>query len=221
MSRVVAAEQRLELLEPEFTSGRAEQQIARAARQHLTPVRSSPLAETLRLDARMALVDNMFLYFDKMSMASSLEVRVPFMDHDVVAFCDRLPESRKVWLLRRKELLRRASRGLVDDAVIDKKKRGFFHAALGTWLRLHRDSLIRETLLDQRTMSRGQFRPAALRALVAQGGRGGKKLDQGLFCVFLLERWQRLFTDPDRHMALKPPQPAIRQAERRPVSSVG
>jgi asparagine synthase (glutamine-hydrolysing) len=72
----------------------------------------------------MALVDNMFLYFDKMSMASSLEVRVPFVDHDVVAFCEQLPDSRKVWLLRRKELLRRASRGLVDDVVIDKKKAG-------------------------------------------------------------------------------------------------
>jgi hypothetical protein len=83
----------------------------------------------------------MLLYFDKMSMAASLEVRVPFMDHDVVAFCSALPDARRVWLGRRKELLKRASRGLVDDAIIDKKKRGFFHAALGAWLRAHRDDL--------------------------------------------------------------------------------
>ena len=71
----------------------------------------------------------MLLYFDKMSMAESLEVRVPFMDHDVVSFCYALPDDRKVRLGNRKELLKRASRGLVDDEIIDKKKRGFFHWA--------------------------------------------------------------------------------------------
>ena len=45
---------------------------------------------------RLALVDNMLLYFDKTSMAASLEVRVPFMDHDVVSFCMALPDSRRI-----------------------------------------------------------------------------------------------------------------------------
>ena len=74
-----------------------------------------PLSDTLALDMRLALVDNMLLYFDKVSMASSLEVRVPFMDHDVVAFCASLPDDRRVWRLQRKELLKRASDGLVED----------------------------------------------------------------------------------------------------------
>jgi asparagine synthase (glutamine-hydrolysing) len=155
----------------------------------------------------MALVDNMFLYFDKMSMASSLEVRVPFMDVDVVAFCRALPDSRKVWRLRRKEVLRRASRGLLDDEIIDKKKRGFFHSALGTWLRLHRDTLIRETLLDKRTTDRGQFRPEVVRALVERAGSDGKKTDQRLFCLFLLERWQRLFIDGASQRPVAEPEP--------------
>jgi asparagine synthetase B (glutamine-hydrolysing) len=58
--------------------------------------RLSLLAETLHLDRRLALVDNMLLYFDKISMAASLEVRVPFMDHDVVSFCAALPDRRLV-----------------------------------------------------------------------------------------------------------------------------
>ena len=204
MSRVVSAEQRLQMLEPEFREAAAEDAIAGVVRRHLPSSSSSPLAETLHLDARVALVDNMFLYFDKMSMAASLEVRVPFMDLDVVTFCRGLPDSRKVWRLRRKEVLRRASRGLLDDAIIDKKKRGFFHSALGTWLELHRDTLIRDTLLDGKTAARGQFRPDVVRALVERAGQDGKKTDQRLFSMFLLERWQLVFTDVDRPVSSSP-----------------
>ena len=71
----------------------------------------------------------MFLYFDKMSMATSLEVRVPFADHDVVSFCYGLPDDRRMMRGRRKEILRQISRGILDDATIDKRKRGFFRAA--------------------------------------------------------------------------------------------
>ncbi|MGH2866556.1 MAG: asparagine synthase (glutamine-hydrolyzing), partial [Solirubrobacteraceae bacterium] len=102
MSRVFSAGHRLELLESDFREQAAEHAIAAGVHKHLTSASSSPLAQTLDLDTRMALVDNMLLYFDKMSMATSLEVRVPFMDHDVVTFCRGLPDSRKVWLLRRK-----------------------------------------------------------------------------------------------------------------------
>jgi asparagine synthase (glutamine-hydrolysing) len=157
-----------------------------------------PLGETLALDTRMALVDNMLLYFDKMSMAASLEVRVPFLDPALVRFCTALPDSRKVWWGRRKELLKRASRGLVDDAIIDKRKRGFFHSALGAWLRVHGDGLLRDTLLDPRALARGQYNAAAVRALLAQAGEAGKKSDQRLFCLMLLERWQQLFVDGAR-----------------------
>ena len=124
---------------------------------------ASALADTLALDAALALPDLMFLYFDKMSMAASLEVRVPFLDPDLVRFCTDLPDSRKVWLGRRKELLKRASRGLVDEEIINKRKRGFFHSALGAWLRVHRDTLLSDTLLDPRALARGQYDPAAVR----------------------------------------------------------
>jgi asparagine synthase (glutamine-hydrolysing) len=117
------------------------------------------------------------------------------MDHDVVAFCAHLPDDRYIRNGRRKALLKHASRGLVDDAIIDKPKRGFFHSALGAWLRVHREELVRETLLDGRALERGQYRPEALQALAAQAGQPDKKLSQRLFSVMLLERWQRLFVD--------------------------
>jgi asparagine synthase (glutamine-hydrolysing) len=195
MSRVVQAEERLQLLDAEFRRPEAEAEIAGVVRAHFPPRPMSPLAQTLHLDTRLALVDNMLLYFDKMSMAASLEVRVPFMDHDVVAFCSALPDSRRVWRGRRKELLKRASRGLVPDRIIDKPKRGFFHSALGSWLSVHRDELVRETLLDGRAAARGQYDDAALRRLVAGADLADKKAGQCLFSLLLLERWQRLFVD--------------------------
>ena len=139
----------------------------------------------------------MLLYFDKMSMAASLEARVPFLDPDLVRFCAHLPAHRKVWFGRRKELLKRASLGLVDPSIIRKPKRGFFHAALGSWLEVHRDALVAETLLDGRARARGQYDEAAIRSLVAGAGVNGKKASQRLFCLLLLERWQRMFVDAD------------------------
>ena len=207
MSRVVQPHERIETFTPEFLQPGAERAIRDVAARHLDGRSRSALGDTLHLDARVNLVDNMLHYFDKASMAASLEVRVPFMDHDLVAFSEALPDSRRVLRLRRKELLKRASRGLVPDSIIDKKKRGFFRTALGPWMRVHRDELLRETLLDERARARGQFREDVVRDLVSRAGEDGMKHAQSLFCMLLLERWQRLFVDPDgraRRGALQP-----------------
>jgi asparagine synthase (glutamine-hydrolysing) len=212
MSRVLQPHEREQLLTRAFGVPDVEHEISQVVRNHLSGIakataagrRLSPLGETLYLDSRLALVDNMLLYFDKTSMATSLEVRVPFMDHDVVAFCMSLPDSRRIHRLRRKELLKRASAGLVDERIINKRKRGFFHPALGAWLRVHKDALIHDTLLDERAAARGQFDPDTVRRLVAQAGDGGKKPAQVLFSLLLLEKWQRLFVDGDGRAAALP-----------------
>ena len=181
-----------------------EQELADAIHAQLPPGARGALAQTLALDTRMALVDNMLLYFDKMSMAASLEVRVPFLDPALVRFCTELPDSRKVWMGRRKELLKRASHGLVDAEIINKRKRGFFHSALGAWLRVHSDALLSDTLLDPRALARGQYDATAVRGLLADAGAAGKKADQRLFCLMLLERWQQLFVDGARSVKSAP-----------------
>ena len=195
MSRVLQPGEREELLHPDFRHPQAEAEIAGVVAQHLPPVAMSPLGETLHLDTRVALVDNMLLYFDKMSMAASLEVRVPFMDHDVVSFCSRLPDSRRVSRMRKKELLKRASRGLVDDYIIDKPKKGFFHEGLGAWLTHHRDDLVRETLLDGPALERGMYERSAVLDLVERAKLDDKKASQRLFSLLALERWVLMFVD--------------------------
>jgi len=196
MSRVVLEGQRQALLSSGFRSAGADREFREIVRSRASGHFNTVLSETLFLDTKLALVDLMFLYFDKMSMAASLEVRVPFADHDVVAYCMALPDDRKVRRTRRKEILRRVSRGLLDDATIDKQKRGFFRAASSTWLDTHRDGIVRETLLDRRARDRGIFASAAVEDLVARPlgpGRGGEPL----LAVLLLELWHRQFVDAD------------------------
>jgi asparagine synthase (glutamine-hydrolysing) len=205
MSRILQPADRTALLSADFRAESIEDELARAIRAQLPAAAKGPLGETLALDTRMALVDNMLLYFDKMSMASSLEVRVPFLDTQLVDFCAHLPDHRKVWLGRRKELLKRASHGLVDERIIRKRKRGFFHSALGAWLRVHSDTLLSDTLLDPRALARGQYDAHAVRGLLAGAGAEGKKSDQRLFCLMLLERWQQLFVDGDATVAERVP----------------
>jgi asparagine synthase (glutamine-hydrolysing) len=192
MSRVVQPRERLALFTSEFLR---ETDVGDPVRRHGDLPGRSTLTQTLYVDARLALVDKMLLYFDKMSMATSLEIRVPFMDHDVVSFCLGLPDSRKIRRGNRKELLKRVSRGLVDDEIIDRPKRGFFRSALGTWLRAQHGGLLEETLLDPRTRERGLYRTSEVERLLQTAGEGGIKADERLFCLFLLERWMREWVD--------------------------
>src|SRR5438093_2990672 len=113
----------------EGTSGAAR----RAVQALAGGLADDPLPATLFLDAQLGLVDDMLHYFDRASMAHSLEVRVPFLDHELVEYCATIPAALKVRRLETKHVLKLAARGLVPDRIIDKPKVGFFNAAVGSW----------------------------------------------------------------------------------------
>lgn len=194
MSRVVLAGRRETLLDPGFRSADFDRELRRAVTSRASGRGGSVLRETLYLDTQLALPDLMFLYFDKMSMANSLEVRVPFADHNLASFCMGLPDDRRISRGRRKKLLRRVSRGVLDDATIDKKKQGFFRSASSTWLDAHSDGFVREVLLDERTRSRGIFRGGAIEDLIDES-RDGRRGGDPLLAALLLEIWHRHFVD--------------------------
>ena len=93
-----------------------------------------PLAATLYLDARLGLVDHMLLYFDRTSMAHSLEVRVPFLDHRLVEWAATVPSPMKVHRRETKRVLRQAGANLLPSGTASKRKVGFFRSALDVWL---------------------------------------------------------------------------------------
>jgi asparagine synthase (glutamine-hydrolysing) len=123
------------------------QTALRTLRERLGRVSHDPLPAALYLDGQLALVDDMLHYFDRASMAHSLEVRVPFLDHRLVEYCATIPSRHKVRRLDTKHVLKRAARGLIPDRIIDKPKIGFFHRAVDDWFRAQTRGAISDYLL--------------------------------------------------------------------------
>jgi len=168
-------------------------EAARAVALRLDGFSGPPLASTLFLDAQLALVDDMLHYFDRASMAHSLEVRVPFLDHKLVEHCATIPDELKVHKLTRKYLLRRAARGIVPDSVIDKKKVGFFSGTMGTWFRAQSSGAISEYLLAPNPLYAELLEPAAVEQLIGDHASGAREHDRLLVSILLLEVWLREF----------------------------
>jgi asparagine synthase (glutamine-hydrolysing) len=111
-------------------------------------VEADALSESLYLDAQLALPDLMLHYFDRASMAHSLEVRVPFLDHELVELAARIPPSHKIRRGTTKVVLRELARGIIPDRIIDRPKVGFFVGTADNWLRAQLRADIRDRLLD-------------------------------------------------------------------------
>jgi asparagine synthase (glutamine-hydrolysing) len=150
---------------------------------------AAPLEAALYLDARLGLVDDMLSYFDRASMACSLEVRVPFLDHEYVELCARVPTNVKVRRLQGKHVLREAARGLVPDFVLQKRKRGFFNESVGTWLAARNGEVVDRVLLSdspayQQVVDRGVVQQA-----VSSWRGGNVRQAPLLLSLVMLELW--------------------------------
>ena len=155
-----------------------------------TGLHGDPLAETLYLDAQLALVDDMLHYFDRASMAHSLEVRVPFLDHEFVEFCATIPTGLKVRGSTTKYLLKEASRGILPASIVDKPKTGFFRGAVSAWFDAQAGLAIDQYLLDSDPRYADFLDPAEVRRLVARH-RQTRDPDLGhlLLALLMLEVW--------------------------------
>ena len=133
---------------------------------------------------------------DQMSMAASIESRVPFLDHPLVEFASRLPRRLKLSGLTTKVVLRRAMRGRLPAEILSRKKMGF-PVPVGAWLRGAYAPLVQEFVLGERAMARGLFAPDALRALVAAHAAGQGNHAERLWMLLNLEIWHRIFLDAE------------------------
>ncbi|HET8606464.1 MAG TPA: asparagine synthase (glutamine-hydrolyzing) [Gaiellaceae bacterium] len=145
-------------------------------------------AALLYLDGRLGLPDDMLHYFDRASMAHSLEVRVPFLDHELVEWAARLPLRLKVDSRTTKVLLKRVARALLPDEIVDKPKLGFFDPVAAAWLRAQLDGALPEHLLDPGARSAGlvERREVERRLLAYRAGRGDGNV---LLALLMLEVW--------------------------------
>ncbi len=130
---------------------------------------------------------------DQMSMAASIESRVPFLDHKLVEFTARLPQRMKIRRKETKWILREAMRGILPEEILTRGKMGF-PVPLGNWFRHEFRSVVEENVLSERALSRGIFDADFVREIVSRHN-SGENHDERLWFLVNFEMWQRRFID--------------------------
>jgi asparagine synthase (glutamine-hydrolysing) len=133
-------------------------------------------------------------YTDKTSMAANLEVRVPFLNVELVELAARMPPNLKLRGLKRKYILKRAAEKLLPRDVVWRKKAGF-GAPIRAWLRGPLLPLVEELLSAEQVKRRGLFRPEEVEKIVAGNLSGREDYSLQVFQLLTLELWQQTFID--------------------------
>jgi asparagine synthase (glutamine-hydrolysing) len=182
----------------------------RVVAARLGHVPDDPLPATLYIDAQLALVDDMLHYFDRASMAHSLEVRVPFLDHHLVEYCATIPPELKVHhVTTTKHVLKHAARGLVPDRIIDKQKIGFFAGSVDRWFAAQAGGSIADYLLAPDPHYAEFLDRATVSELVRDHAAGADRSHgRLLLAILMLEVWLSSFVPRARRSAA-PAEPVV------------
>lgn len=150
----------------------------------------SMLDSILYLDTTTGLPGDILTKVDRMSMAHSLEVRVPLLDHVLVEYVAKLPMRYKLRGLTTKYIFKKAFGPLLPDEILNGPKRGFA-IPLRHWFAGELHDFLRDILFDSRAMQRGYFRPAFLETLVNEHATGRRDHSYLLWSLMALEVWHR------------------------------
>jgi asparagine synthase (glutamine-hydrolysing) len=164
----------------------------------------------LCVDARFSLSDNLLTYTDKMSMAASLEARVPFLDLELMAYAESIPSRWKVHGRTGKWILKRALDRWLPDK-ISKRKKIAFETPVSEWLRTGKLKALRERVLSHGSVCSRLLNLNEVARLFDQHGSGRRDLHWQLFSLVTLELWHDAFLS-----GLRSPPPASETASRVP-----
>lgn len=170
----------------------------REHRRHFARVRdAAPLNQLLYVDLKTFLPCLNLAYTDKTSMATTLEVRVPFLNHELVSLAARMPPNLKLRGLKRKYILKRAAETLLPRDVVWRKKAGF-GAPVRAWLRGPLRPMVEDLLSEETVRRRGLFRPEEVRRVVDANLAGREDYSLQVWQLLTLELWQQEFIDVAR-----------------------
>ncbi|MBC7912088.1 MAG: asparagine synthase (glutamine-hydrolyzing) [Pyrinomonadaceae bacterium] len=155
---------------------------------------AAPLNRLLYVDLKTFLPCLNLTTTDKTSMAANLEVRVPFLNVELVELAARMPAEMKLRGLKRKYILKRAAEKLLPREVVWRKKAGF-GAPIRSWLRGPLMPLIKDLLSAEQVKRRGLFRPREVERIIAANLSGREDFNLQVFQLLTLELWQRAFMD--------------------------
>lgn len=155
------------------------------------------LSSMLYLDTKIWLPDNLLMKGDKMTMAASLEGRIPFLDSKLIEYAASIPSHIKVKPFKAKHLLKQAYADLLPEEILTRKKMGF-NVPTGAWFRGSQRQLLTQLLLSEQARNRGLFNEAFVAHMLREHLEGRTNYQAQLFILASLELWFRVFIDPDR-----------------------
>ena len=171
------------------------------------------LSRLLYLDTKTYLNGDILAKVDRMSMATSLEVRVPMLDHEFVEWVTSLPVEWKFRAGARKQILKKlAERVGVPSDVVHRRKQGF-QLPLVEWMRGQDKERYWNILLEPRTLQRGYFKPVAVQSLIEEHVRGRRNRSGMLWRMLVLELWHRNFVESRSRWNETRRAPEIRNSE--------
>jgi asparagine synthase (glutamine-hydrolysing) len=153
------------------------------------------------LEIRSSLPDELLMYADKLSMAHSLEVRVPYLDRTVVEYVQRLAANLKIRRSTRKWLHRQVCQRYLPPRILKRKKRGFAVNVVDGWFRSSVQGLLSELLLDDNSLMYNLLKREPVRKLLSEHRSGRQDNHKLLFSLVMIEQWLRA-RNPDQ-MALR------------------
>lgn len=155
---------------------------------------ASPINRMLYVDFKTFMPALNLDTTDRTSMAANLEVRVPYLNKELLDLAARMPSRLKIKGLKRKYIVKKAVENILPNEVIYRKKAGF-GAPVRSWLRGALRPLVDDLLSDSTVKGRGLFRPSAVRRLINDLDSGKEDLSLHIFQLLTLELWHREFLD--------------------------
>ena len=143
------------------------------------------------IEVRSTLPDELLMYADKMSMAHGLEVRVPYLDKEIVEYAERLPATFKVRAGKQKWLHRRVSERYLPASILRRKKRGFAVNVVDQWFRGSLEGSMDAMLGDENSLMYSILQPKKVRRLMAEHKSGASDHHKSLFSLVMFEQWLR------------------------------
>jgi len=148
------------------------------------------------LEVRSSLPDELLMYADKLSMAHGLELRVPFVDKEIVEYVERLPANLKVRNGSRKWLHRQVCRTFLPESIVKRPKRGFAVNVVDDWFRGAMNGKMAGALADNHSKIYRYLRPQAVQGLFEQHASGRNDNHKILFSLIVFEQWLRAQEEP-------------------------
>ena len=175
--------------------------VARSFREYADRVKTNePLDQLLYIDGKTYLPGDILTKVDRMSMATSLEVRVPLLDHKLIDFVTRVPASLKLAGTETKQLLKRVAKDLIPAEILDRPKQGF-GMPLEEWINRQLRDQIREMLREPRTRQRGYLNFDYVDLILDEHHKGRRDHSQPLWSLLIFELWHRRYIDQSPRMA--------------------